>query len=51
MHAAAAAIPLDLMIRKKSDCYCDDSTFWTLTLCWAAGALTLGPRTNISTGS
>jgi hypothetical protein len=40
---AAAAIPLDVMVRKKTDCYCGESTFWTLTLCWAAGALALGP--------
>jgi hypothetical protein len=40
---AAAAIPMDVMIRKRTDCYCSEGTFWTLTICWAFGSLTLGP--------
>jgi hypothetical protein len=39
----AALIPLDVMIRRKSDCYCDEGTFWALTWCWAAGLVVLGP--------
>jgi hypothetical protein len=40
---AAAAIPMDVMVRKRSDCHCGEGTFWTLALCWAVGTLTLGP--------
>jgi hypothetical protein len=42
MIEAAALNPLDIMIRKKTDCYCDEGTFWTLrTWCWAAGLVVL----------
>lgn len=40
---AAAAIPMDVMVRKKTDCYCNEATFMTLIICWAAGAFALGP--------
>ncbi len=40
---AAAIIPLDVMVRKKFDCYCGQGTFWALTFCWGVGALALGP--------
>lgn len=40
---AAAAIPLDVMIRKKTDCYCEEGTYWALSACWGVGAFALGP--------
>lgn len=40
---AAAIIPLDVMVRRKSDCYCGEGTFWALSACWAIGFLVLGP--------
>lgn len=40
---AAAMIPLDVMVRRKTDCYCNEGTFWALTWCWAAGLVALGP--------
>jgi hypothetical protein len=41
--ATAALLPLDIMIRRRTDCYCAEPTFWSLTLCWAAGLIVLGP--------
>src|SRR5262249_16483713 len=40
---AAAVIPLDVMVRRKSNCYCGEGTLWTLTICWGIGSLALGP--------
>jgi hypothetical protein len=40
---AAAVIPLDVMIRRKSNCYCAEGTLWTLTICWGIGGFALGP--------
>jgi hypothetical protein len=40
---AAAVIPIDVMVRRKSQCYCAEGTLWTLTLCWGMGAVFLGP--------
>jgi hypothetical protein len=40
---AAAVIPLDVMVRRKTDCYCGEGTLWTLTICWGIGGLALGP--------
>jgi len=40
---AAAIIPLDVMVRRKTDCYCAEGTFWALSACWAVGFLVLGP--------
>jgi hypothetical protein len=40
---AAAVIPIDVMVRRKSQCYCAEGTLWTLTLCWGLGAVFLGP--------
>lgn len=40
---AAAVIPLDVMARRKTDCYCGEGTLWSLTICWAVGSLVLGP--------
>lgn len=38
-----AIIPLDVMIRRRTDCYCDTGTFWALTLCGTVGAVLTGP--------
>jgi hypothetical protein len=38
-----AVIPLDVMVRRKTDCYCGEGTFWSLVLCGSAGFLMLGP--------
>jgi hypothetical protein len=43
MVSTAALIPLDVMVRRKTDCYCGEGTFFALTFCWAAGLITLGP--------
>ena len=40
---AAAIIPFDVMIRKKSNCYCTEGTFFALTALWSVGFLILGP--------
>ncbi len=40
---AVAVIPLDVMVRRKTDCYCGEGTFWSLVLCGSAGFLMLGP--------
>ncbi|MEX2218098.1 MAG: hypothetical protein WD749_05000 [Phycisphaerales bacterium] len=40
---AAAVIPLDIMVRRKTDCYCGEGTLWTLTICWGVGLWALGP--------
>ena len=39
----AAVVPIDVMVRRKTDCYCGEETFLSLTLLMAAGALMLGP--------
>lgn len=38
-----AAIPLDVMLRRKTDCYCFAGTFWTLTICGVVGVFVAGP--------
>lgn len=40
---AMAVMPLDVMVRRKTDCYCSEGTLWTLTACWAVGTFALGP--------
>ena len=40
---AVAVIPVDAMVRRKTDCYCGTGTFWTLTICATAGVVLLGP--------
>jgi hypothetical protein len=40
---AAAVIPLDVMVRRKTDCYCGEGSLWSLTMCWVVGSLVLGP--------
>lgn len=36
-------IPLDVMVRRKTDCYCAEGTFWGLTLAGWAGVFAAGP--------
>jgi hypothetical protein len=40
---AAAVIPIDVMVRRRSNCYCGEGTLWTLTICWGVGFFALGP--------
>lgn len=40
---AVAVIPVDAMVRRKTDCYCGAGTFWTLTICATAGVALMGP--------
>ncbi len=40
---AVAIIPLDVMVRRRTDCYCGEGTFWSLTFCGSVGVLMLGP--------
>ncbi len=39
----ACVIPLDVMIRRKDNCYCEEGTFWALSACWAVGLFACGP--------
>lgn len=43
MIEAVAAVPIDAMMRRRSDCYCGEGTAWTLTICWAVGLVACGP--------
>jgi hypothetical protein len=38
-----AIIPLDVMVRRKTDCYCGQGTFWALVACGSVGLFALGP--------
>lgn len=38
-----AIVPLDVMIRRKHDCYCAAGTFWALAICGGVGLFALGP--------
>lgn len=38
-----ATIPLDVMVRRRSSCYCAEGTFWSLLLAATAGFAALGP--------
>lgn len=40
---AVAIVPLDVMTRRKTSCYCDTGTFWALTACGTVGMLVIGP--------
>lgn len=40
---AAAILPLDIMVRRKTSCYCEEGTFWALSMLWSVGLLALGP--------
>jgi hypothetical protein len=39
----AAVIPLDIMIRRRTDCYCAEGTFFALLACIGVGLFALGP--------
>jgi hypothetical protein len=43
MVEVALLIPLDVMVRRKTDCYCWSGTYWALTVCGAVGVFALGP--------
>ena len=36
-------VPIDVMVRRRTSCYCAESTMWGLSICWAVGTLILGP--------
>lgn len=38
-----AIVPLDVMVRRKHDCYCAAGTFWALAICGGVGLFALGP--------
>lgn len=40
---ALCVIPLDVMIRRRTDCYCGEATFFTLTACGTVGLYAFGP--------
>lgn len=40
---AVAVIPLDVMVRRKTGCYCAAGTYWALTLMGGVAACALGP--------
>ncbi len=39
----ALLIPLDVMVRRKTSCYCWAGTYWALTVCGFIGIFALGP--------
>lgn len=39
----ALLIPLDVMVRRKTSCYCWAGTYWALTFCGFIGVLAAGP--------
>ncbi len=39
----ALLIPLDVMVRRKTNCYCWAGSYWALTLCGFIGVFALGP--------
>jgi hypothetical protein len=39
----AATVPLDIMVRRKSGCYCSEGTFWSLVVAFSAGFIVMGP--------
>lgn len=43
MVEAAAVIPLDVMIRRRTSCYCEEATFFTLMFCGTVGLFAMGP--------
>ncbi|MCC6969739.1 MAG: hypothetical protein IT434_05905 [Phycisphaerales bacterium] len=36
-------VPLDVMVRRKSNCYCGEGTFFALLICSTIGLIALGP--------
>jgi hypothetical protein len=43
MVEAAAIIPIDVMIRRKTDCYCAQGTYLGLSICGTVGLFVAGP--------
>lgn len=43
MVEVAALIPVDVMVRRKTNCYCGHGTFWALLFCGTVGVFALGP--------
>lgn len=39
----AAILPLDVVVRRRSTCYCGEGTFWSLVLLGSVGMFALGP--------
>jgi hypothetical protein len=39
----ALLIPLDVMLRRKTSCYCAAGTYWGLTICGFVGVFAVGP--------
>lgn len=39
----AAILPIDYMVRRKSDCYCGEGTFWALIVAGVVGTIAFGP--------
>lgn len=39
----ASMIPLDVMVRRKTNCYCGEGTFFALLICSTVGLIALGP--------
>jgi hypothetical protein len=39
----AAIIPFDIMVRRKTDCYCFEPTFFALLACGSVGFVVMGP--------
>jgi len=38
-----AILPIDCMVRRKTDCYCGEGTFWSLIVAGVVGTIALGP--------
>lgn len=38
-----AILPIDYMVRRKTDCYCGEGTFWALIVAGVVGTIALGP--------
>lgn len=38
-----AVLPIDFVIRKRTNCYCEQGTFWALMILGSVGAFALGP--------
>lgn len=39
----AAILPIDYMVRRKTDCYCGEGTFWALIVAGVVGTIAFGP--------
>ncbi len=40
---AVAIMPLDVMMRRKTNCYCNSGTYWALSVCGTVGLFVIGP--------